>query len=1140
MSRRDDDVKKPGRGHSDDLPTVAEGPTIADSSSPPTLATAVDDGSGLDDTIGTVTAEQPGRYTIQGVHGSGGQARVMLAFDAHIGREVALKELLPERGRRESTSPWASPRSIPGVVRFLREARVTGQLEHPNIVPVYEVGRRQDGTLYYTMRLVRGQTLAQKLADCHNLQQRMHYLGVFWDMCKAIAYAHSRGVVHRDIKPSNVMVGEFEETVLLDWGIAKVQGKRDIGARDIKRELRLQSDENTEKTSAGATMGTPSYMSPEQARGEIDRIDERSDVWGLGAVLYEILTGHPPHEGRTRQEIVVRAGRQPVRPVRERCPEAPAELAAIAEKALHRDPRRRYQTARAMADDVRAYMTGEKVAAYSYSTWELIRRFAAQHKALLFSIVAVLAVLVGALVSVSLSLRAESAARQREEKALAREKSARRKERREHLQANLYLAQAYAERAAGYMADARFPRARVLATASLHHNPAHPRSPYFDREFAGSHPQAQYWRVEAASQIYRLAFHLSARLNWSLAAGDVLTRVSFSPDGRLGAVGSYDGNIYVFATGDGRQLARLPAHGMRVYDVDFSPDGKLLASAGHDNHVCLWRVEDWRRLRSLGGHGAPVRAVRFLPGGRRLVSAAEDGTWMLWDATSGRRLAANSSGLGTIYSVAVDAGGQLLALGTEKGRVLLWRPAASRPTAELALSDKAIYTTAFSPDGKLLAAAGDDRLIHLWSLANRREVEPLRGHSDGILSLSFSADGSRLASAGYDGTVRLWQVPGGRLLLNLPHEQFVFSGVLSPDGKTLASAGYDRTLRLFELLPPTHLRQFRGHRGTIYALARSPDGRLLASAGWDHDIRLWDLETGRLLAVLRGHGNVIDSVAFSPDGKLLASASRDGTVRIWDVRRRRARFQLRGHRDTAYSVAFSPDGKLLASSGMGGKVITWAVASGTKLLEIQANKGEVDNVVFSPDGRLLATVGQDRLVRLFTAATGEPLRVLAGHEDWTSSVVFSPDGRRLVSCGKDARVILWDVDSGRQVGRFVGHDQWVNTVRFSPGGKLLATASDDRTVRVWSVAERQPLLKIPASSEVVAIEFIDGGRRLALGDDAVVKIYPLDFTTLELDTGRELLEVQRRAGLRLEGFRLEAARPAGSPPCLPGDGTLSK
>ncbi len=326
-----------------------------------------------------VSDEPLGRYDFE--TGSGGQphelgrggiGRVVVVHDRFLGRDVAMKELLSEH----TTNPnVATTRIVALEQRFLREARLTGQLEHPAIVPVFELGRRLNGGLYYTMQRVRGRTLAQLLESARTLGKRLELVAPYLTTCQAIAYAHSRAVVHRDIKPQNVMVGPFGETYVLDWGLARVKGRSDPRASD----LRLQPD-ITGNVLEGGAIGTPSYMSPEQAGGKIEDIDEKSDVWCLGAVLYELLTGTPPFTGTSPFDVLGKILKDPVRPVRELEPLAPIELVAIAEKALQRDRHARYPSAAEMAKDVSAWLQGGRVGAHDYSSIDLVRRFTKRNK----------------------------------------------------------------------------------------------------------------------------------------------------------------------------------------------------------------------------------------------------------------------------------------------------------------------------------------------------------------------------------------------------------------------------------------------------------------------------------------------------------------------------------------------------------------------------------------------------------------------------------------------------------------------------------------------------------------------------------------------------------------------------------------
>ena len=339
------------------------------------------------------------RYEIRREHARGGMGRIMLARDKASGRDIALKELLPGMMAGSNSIPGSIPQQYTndsgGIVeRFLREAKITGQLEHPNIVPVYEIGKHADGSIYYTMRFVRGLTLADRLRDIRKdetldkqekLAARIRLLDSFIDVCQAIAYAHSKGVIHRDLKPENIMLGEYGESQVLDWGLARVKGQEDKALRDIQKgtlalsKSLIQSDSQA-LTMDGSIVGTPAYMPPEQARGELENVDEQSDVYALGAVLYQILTGHPPYEGPMAALIVQQVLSNPPLRVSAREKNVPPELEALVEKAMAREKKDRISSALELASEVKAFRDGRTLGSYQYSAGEMVTRFMRQHR----------------------------------------------------------------------------------------------------------------------------------------------------------------------------------------------------------------------------------------------------------------------------------------------------------------------------------------------------------------------------------------------------------------------------------------------------------------------------------------------------------------------------------------------------------------------------------------------------------------------------------------------------------------------------------------------------------------------------------------------------------------------------------------
>jgi eukaryotic-like serine/threonine-protein kinase len=1069
---------------------------VDDSEVQQSLSSWPSSGPVLIETIGETLGEpeQPkSRYTWVSEVGKGGLGKVWLARDNELAREVALKEVKPGSASTEA------------VRRLIKEAQITGQLQHPNIVPVYEVNR--GGRPFYTMKLVKGETLSQALRRQHEQLRAGHedqlslprLLNVFVNVCEALAYAHSRGIIHRDLKPENIVLGDYGEAIVLDWGLAKQIGSADEETAPVV----LTDDAQSHATRQGATPGTPAYMSPEQAAGRVDLLDHRTDIYGLGTILFEILTGQAPHRPPVADagSIGTDAPRLSIANLLHRISEAPTprardvdptisrELDAICATAMSRKRDERYHDAKSLAADVKRSLAHQPVSVYRTGAWERLRLWRRRNPVVAsLSLFLAVSLLAGSVASTLFGIKANreadranlNAERERKERERADEET--RRGQRLLYAANMNLAQAAWE-------DNHIGRLRELLTETQ----LQPGKPDL-RGF-----EWYYWNRQAHS--YQMSFE---------GHTGPVSSVAFSADGkRLASAGGFgDQTVKVWDITSGLEAITLKGHTSDVTSVAFSSDGKRLASASDDQTVKLWDATSGKETLTLKGHTGRVDILAFGADGKRLTSASNDGTVKLWDTTSGletltlreqrcvafspdgKRLASASydgtvkvwdatSGLemltltlkghtGGINCLALSADGKRLASASYDQTVKVWDTTSGLETLTLKGHTGEVYSVAFGTDEKWLASASGDETVKVWDTTNGQETLTLKGHTDWVRSVAFSWDGKRLVSVSDDQTVKLWNATSGQETLTLKrHTGPVRSVVFSPDGQRLASASDDRTVKLWNATSGQETLTLKGHTGPVRSVAFSWDGKRLASVSDDQTVKLWNATSGQETLTLKGHTGPVRSVAFSSDGKRLASASDDHAVKLWNTTSGQETLRLKGHTEPVTSVAFSADGKRLASASWDQTVKVWDTSSGQQTLTLKGHNARVYGVAFSPDGKRLASAGGDQTVKLWDATSGQQTLTLKGHTNWVESVAFSADGKRLASVSDDETVKVWDATSGQQVLTLKGHTNWVESAAFSADGKRLASASEDGTVKVWDARPWTP--EIYAEREALSL-----------------------------------------------------------------------
>jgi WD40 repeat protein/serine/threonine protein kinase len=1046
--------------------------------------------------------ENSGRYTNPSEHARGGMGRILMVHDEYLGRDIALKELLPHMGSSSSGSEGADP-SAPSpvrfsgavIARFLQEARITGQLEHPSIVPVYELGHRKDGALYYTMKLVRGKSLSKAIREAGSLRERLMLLPHFIDLCNAIAYAHSRHVVHRDIKPANVMVGEFGETVVLDWGLAKARRGHDAHADVIEKSImsmNLGSGTHSAKTNYGQLIGTPAYMPPEQALGHTEQIDERSDIYSLGVVLYEILTGRLPFKAKTIKELISAVIYEEPASILQVEPSVPLELAAICERAMRKSPNERYNTAKELADDVTRFQSGALVDAYVYSMKDIFSRYLQRYRSAVG--VAVLAfVLLLALSGIYIYQITHARNEAIEERRAANEE-------RDH--ARKAEDEARRQREAAEIERNEAEKQRRIAEIQSYYSSIQLASSKITQK---QYPLARkiLWASSEEHRNWEWGYFLGQcyqSLGTLEGHDDRLLGAAFSPDGaRIVTISGDVAKIWNVANGTLQYT--LEGHMEKVWSVSFSKDGKRLLTLSWDLTAKVWNVARGTLISTLEGE-SDIASASFSPDGTRVVAAAEN-LARVWDVDTGEVVFSLEGHGETVESASYSADGTRIVTSSWDRTARVWDAATGAPQLTLSGHAYGVMNAAFSPDGALIATASKDNTAKIWDAFDGHLVDTLIGHSDEVWSVAFSPEGTRLVTVSWDKSARVWDTIDFSLLATLDgHELSIESAQFSPNGMMVVTASRDRSAKVWDAQTGKLLVTLTGHAGEVWSASFSPDSASVVTASEDKTARIWSVplmaEKTDQEENVAGTAEGVTTATFSPDSQRFVTTSRDQTVKVWGVSDGSLKTTLVGHSGDVNSASFSPDGRRIVTGSSDNTAKIWDSNDGSIIATLKGHTDDIDNASYSPDGKLVVTSSRDKTVCVWDAQTGALLNTLKGHSQGVTSTGFSPDGTLVVTASGDGTAKLWRIEGGALLFTLEGHTNAVTNATFSPDGTRVATVSKDETARVWSTQTGELLASLEGhASEIVSASFSPDGKRIVTASaDKTANVWNTDDGSL--------------------------------------------
>ncbi|MFO0824609.1 MAG: protein kinase [Gemmataceae bacterium] len=990
-------------------------------------------------------------YDLLMVIGTGGMGIVYMARHRELQRSVALKML---RGLGHGDEEYRE--------RLKVEAETVAKIQHPNIIQVFEVGTvdPQPGEThpspFISFEYVEGGSL---MPFTEAPQSPAFAAGIIEKVARAVHAAHRVGVIHRDLKPANVLLTRDKEPKVADFGLAK---QFDAGGDSAGRFL----------TRAGIVMGTPAYMAPEQAADE--PLTPAIDIYALGVLLYELLTGQVPFQGSTPVETMYLVrDQEPVSP-RQLQPKLPRDLETICLKCLQKDISKRYESAEALADDLARWREGRPILARPVGFLERTHRAAKRNPAIAALSLLVLLVSLAGISGVIWKWReaieharaAEAAAGKAREAATKSEEATK------------------AERWERY-------RSHIVSAANL---------------LQLNNVVGARGALDTAPEEYRdwEWHHLYQQLDGSVAVlrwpGVVPHFALFSKDGRLACV--HEKGLRIWDLHERREVKTLPVESVGG-DAIFSPDGTTIGVPSPKKGYVLYNLTSGQS-RVLKGLENSLFHSKFNHDGTRVYTVGVDGRIQSWDTATGALIDSKPfPGLLPVSTSFTPSVQQMLDSYLKPNSVWL-RDLKTNHRVQLHGQDYVNNGVTFNREGNRLITVGAFPIndFYSWELPSGKAIAKFSGHTNQLKGIVFNSDNTRIASSSMDQTARIWDASTGKSLAVLRgHKGWVYDVAFSPDSQRLLTASQDQTLRLWNTSDGAPLAVMRGHTSDVLRTMYIDNGKLVASCSMDATVRFWDPQLVERNGEIRGHTNFVYGVAFHPDNERVASASWDGTVRVWNATTGHQRWsQMLGEKQIVSSVAFHPAGQLLASLsrtqdviGGAGTLRLWNVETGEELHRWNLSANWQDSrVTFSPEGNLLAAGSADGGIRLWDMKSKLEIAVLRHKNIAIRDLTFSPDGRWMAAGCEHAftGVQIWDIANKSVVKLLPGQEGILYSLAFSRDGKYLASGATDHTVHLWDTSTWEKLAVLQNGSNVYSLAFTkDGTRIVAACADSSIRLW---------------------------------------------------
>jgi eukaryotic-like serine/threonine-protein kinase len=1041
-----------------------------------------------EEALGTVI----GCYKLLEKIGEGGMATIYMAEqDKPIRRQVALKIIKLGMDTRQV------------IARFEAERQALALMDHPNISKIFDAGATETGRPYFVMELVRGVSIT-KYCDENNLDIQKR-LELFIQICNAVQHAHQKGIIHRDIKPTNILVTQHDDKSVpkvIDFGIAKAINQR--------------LTEKTMFTCKAQLIGTPEYMSPEQACMSEQDIDTRTDIYSLGALLYELMTGNTPFDTQTLrqagydeiQRIICK--QEPVKPSTRLCtlidtlPDIArrrltdpkllpkmiqGDIDWIAMKTLEKDRTHRYGTVGDLAQDIQRHLRHEPISVHKPSAIHLVRKFVRRHRlGVAFGLAMAAVLLLGLSAAIVGFVKASREADRawRAEQAAQREKGATQQAldklamQKKHTDQLLYYQSIELAKQAADESN------YAVAKNHLRDCPEH---------LLG-------WEWGWMQYVCNLdVFTFGPNRGYACAT-------TFSPCGKYLAAGLHRYNIvHIWSLETGELCHTFYPQNMldiddRVLSVKFSPDGRFLAAGSffnwdkyQYNTVTLWEVTTGKEVLVLKGHLRGTMGLCFSPDGKILATSGsqnhemDDCTITLWDIYRGTLLKEFKDHRSQVRDLSFSKDGQLLIAGDRsEGSVYVWNIKDGKRIKDYR-GDTRLHFSVPDQTGTRFARVATDNTVEIWE----RDTEQIHAIQPGksVSEMAFHPGGHHLAIGLTDGCLQLWDIDTRTKLREIKgHAGSIKSLSYDTGGKFLVTADINRYIKVWNVSLTGDKHLLKAHQGMVTQAEFHPQDETLATASSDHTTIIWDAQTRQPRLTLRDHTHPINDISFGPDNRLIATASEDRTVRIWDVNTGQCREILGPFRLPINSIAFNDQGTHLICHEWGDKIHILDLKTQVCTQLFPAN--DVYSTAYSPDKQWMALGERMGRISIYNLVTGKQIRYSQRHQGRVVSLCFSPDSQELISVGEDGRLVKWQypMDQHQVLDSSLGRN--VSVVAFGPEGKRIFLGFERGSIQIRNAENGRELLTFAAHQGTINdLKFSrDGRRMISCGADNLAILWP--------------------------------------------------